>query len=326
MIIRRTNTTVVDFSAAGEAEIESNVMDALNAAIPASPTAISINALVKAKLVYIAPVTSSADTTHFVSSVMIGYGNDYFVGWTAHVLWDAGGASAAPQGGKVIVSDYVSTTGTFTIGATTQLAATDIVLLIHPSVASVGFIGDAAATGAVTTTDTVVSYIKQLVTNQLRVQNSMDFWSPSVEEVQITSAAATLAAMATVTVADLPAGAVVTRAIAMMKFRAMENIHATIANKLDGATVASTSQVIQVADDTPGTYYDAINFVDDQFGLAILGREGGDVIIGDTDISGAGKVDANDGYIFRWLLSKSDQNSINFNDCQFGLRVWYSLE
>jgi len=156
------------------------------------------------------------------------------------------------------------------------------------------------------------------------ILHSMDFWSDPVEEVSVDGDAGTLAAMATVTVADLPTGATIVRAIAMMKFRSIENTNAA-ANKLDGATVDNTSQVIQVADDTPGTYYDAIKFVDDQFGLAGSTREGGDVLIGSVDIAGAGKVDANDGYIFRWLLSNADQDDLNFNDVQFGLRIWYSV-
>lgn len=140
--------------------------NALNAAMPANPTALSANAMLKGQLAYLAPVTSSADTTHFVSSQLIGLGNDYFVGWTAYVSWDAGGGSAAPQGEYRTITDYVSTTGTFTLGAAaTQLSASDIILVIHPMIAALGLIGDTAATGAVTATDTAMAYIKQLVTN-----------------------------------------------------------------------------------------------------------------------------------------------------------------
>jgi len=153
---------------------------------------------------------------------------------------------------------------------------------------------------------------------------SMDFWSDPKEEVQLDGDVAATIALGTVTIADLPAGATIVRAIAMFKFRMIENNNVA-ANKLDGATVANTSQVIQVADDTPGTYYDAINFVDDQFGLAAETREGGDVLIGSVDIAGAGKVDANDGYLFRWLLALADEDYLNFNDVQCGLRIWYSV-
>lgn len=151
----------------------------------------------------------------------------------------------------------------------------------------------------------------------------MDFWSDPQEEVSLAAAAATKT-LPTVTVADLPSGATIVRAIAMFKFRMVENTNAA-ANKLNGATVAGTSQVIQVRDDTPGTWYDAINFVDDQFGIAATTREGGDVCIGSVDIAGAGKVDANDGYNFQWLLGRADLDNLNFNDVQVGLRIWYSV-
>jgi len=152
----------------------------------------------------------------------------------------------------------------------------------------------------------------------------LDFWSDPLEEVQLDGAVAATIALGTVTVADLPAGATIVRAIAMFKFRALENTNAGV-NKLDGATVVNTSQVIQVADDTPGTYYDAINFVDDQFGMAATTREGGDVLIGSIDIAGSGKVDANDGYLFRWLLALADEDFLQFNDVQVGLRIGYSV-
>jgi hypothetical protein len=149
----------------------------------------------------------------------------------------------------------------------------------------------------------------------------MDFWSDSQEELAILQAAGTKA-LPDVTVADLPAGATIVRAIAIFKCRMIENTNGA-ANKLDGATVAATSQVIQVRDDTPGTWRDAINFVDDQFGLAATTREGGDVCMGSVDI--AVEVDGNDTYNFQWLLAKADQDNLNFNDVQVGLRIWYSV-
>ncbi len=173
--------------------------------------------------------------------------------------------------------------------------------------------------------NTIAGYIDAeigtIITSQGRQLFSLDFWSEFDEEVQVAAAAGTLA-LANVTVADLPAGATVVRAIAMFKCRMIENIYAGV-NKLDGATVATTSQVIQVRDDTPGTWRDAINFVDDQFTLADTAREGGDVLIGQVDI--AVEVDGNDTYNFQWLLANADQDFINFNDVQVGLRIWYSV-
>ena len=148
-----------------------------------------------------------------------------------------------------------------------------------------------------------------------------DFWSDPIEEVQIdgTSVTATLPG---VTIDGIPAGATILRAIAMFKFRMVENTNAAV-NKLSDGTAAATSQVIQARDDTPGAWIDAINFVDDQFRLDGETREGGDVCIGSIDISSV--VVGNDGYEFQWLLGKADSDFISFNDVQMGIRVWYSV-
>lgn len=164
--------------------------------------------------------------------------------------------------------------------------------------------------------------IDSLKTSRDRQLFSMDFWSDPMEEVQVAAAAGTLAITPTVTVADLPAGATIVRATAMFKFRMIENTYDGV-NKLDGGTVAATSQVIQVKETAAGAYIDAINFVDDQFTLTALAREGGDVLIGSIDVSA--QVDGNDSYTFQWLLAKADQDFINFNDVQVGLRIFYSV-
>lgn len=170
--------------------------------------------------------------------------------------------------------------------------------------------------------------LDELVSLQLSTTRqlfSMDFWSNPVEEVSVPAGAATLNTLPSVTVADLPAGATIVRAIAMFKARIIENINA-LANSLDGATNPGLSQVIQVKDSGAGVQTDAINFVDNQFGIAAGPlREGGDVLIGSIDISGAGVVDGNDVYAFRWLLAKADVASLNFNDVQTGLRILYSV-
>jgi len=140
----------------------------------------------------------------------------------------------------------------------------------------------------------------------------MDFWSASLEEVQLGDAVAgATVTLPTVTVADLPAGATIVRAIAMFKFRMVENSNVA-ANKLSGA------QEIQIAGSV-----DAINFVADQFTLAAETREGGDVIIGAIDI--ATTVTANGAYAFHWDLALADVASLLFNDVQVGLRIWYSV-
>ncbi len=152
--------------------------------------------------------------------------------------------------------------------------------------------------------------ITALATSQGRMLFSMDFWSLPQEEVALTIAAGDKA-LPSVTVADLPGGATIVRAIAMFKFRMVENHTYAGANMLDGA------QEIQVA-----ASVDAINFVNTQFTLAESTREGGDVIIGIIDI--AATVNANGAYAFHWDLAKALQTGINFNDVQMGIRIWYS--
>jgi len=157
--------------------------------------------------------------------------------------------------------------------------------------------------------------IDGLKTSRDRVLCSMDFWSVPQEEVAVTAGAGDKA-LPDVTVADLPTGATIVRAFAMFKFRMVENTNVA-ANKLDGA------QEIQVRDDSPSAWIDAINFVDDQFTLAANAREGGDVVMGAIDISGT--VDGNDTYNLQWDEAVADLANINFNDIQVGLRIWFSI-
>ena len=149
-----------------------------------------------------------------------------------------------------------------------------------------------------------------------------DFWSQVQQEIQLTATPQTKT-LPGVTLDGLPDGAIINKASAMLKFRILENTNAA-ENGLDGATMPDTSQVIQVADDTPGTYYDAINFVNSQLTIPATTRDGGDVLIGSINISGSGKVDKNDGYLFRWLLAKAKQNNLHLHDVQVGLRVWFA--
>jgi len=68
------------------------------------------------------------------------------------------------------VGDFVDATGTVTTGAFTAACEVgDWVMLLHPSIAMLGALDTAGATGAVTTTDYVMAYIKQIVTNTYRL-------------------------------------------------------------------------------------------------------------------------------------------------------------
>jgi len=162
--------------------------------------------------------------------------------------------------------------------------------------------------------------ISEVQTGIASLASMADFWSDPVEEVQVNAAGVTVT-LPGVVIDRIPVGAAVIRAIAMFKFRMVENTNAT-ANKLNGATLSETSQVLQVRDDALGVWTDAINFADDQFSLEGQTREGGDVCIGSIDISDV--VNGNGGYELRWLLGKADVDFLNFNDVQVGMRVWFT--
>jgi hypothetical protein len=156
--------------------------------------------------------------------------------------------------------------------------------------------------------------------SQARELYTMDFWGDVVEEVAVTGSQSTPAITGgDVVVADLPSGATIVRAIVMMKFRMIENTYAGGVNKLDAASALP----MQVDDSGDTGWLTCIDFVDDAFAMAASTREGGDIIIGDIDV--AARVDGNDTYDFQWLNAKADQNNIQFNDVQMGIRIWYSV-
>jgi hypothetical protein len=143
----------------------------------------------------------------------------------------------------------------------------------------------------------------------------IDFWSDSQEEATVTDIAGDIT-LPDVVINDIPAGAVITRAIAIFKFRIVENTNAG-ANKLNGA------QAIQIRDDSPSAWTDALSFVDDEFGIAATTREGGDAMVGDIDVSGT--VIGDDTYNFQWHDGIADAANMQFNDVQVGLKIWYKI-
>ncbi|MCK9254012.1 MAG: hypothetical protein M0P55_14770 [Clostridiales bacterium] len=154
---------------------------------------------------------------------------------------------------------------------------------------------------------------------QAGIASMVDFWSEPVEEIQINAAGITVT-LPDVAVLGLPSGASVMRAVAMLKFRMVENTNAA-PNRLNGGSVAGTSQVIQARQGASGDWFDAVGFVDGQFGLEGQTREGGDVCFGSMDVS---EVIAGNGILgLRWLLARANADFLNFNDVQAGIRIWY---
>jgi hypothetical protein len=142
----------------------------------------------------------------------------------------------------------------------------------------------------------------------------MDFWSNPQEEASIGSGAADLP-LPSVVVAGIPSGSTFVRAVCMLKMRALENTHASTTNKLNG------NQYVQVKESAAGSYTNCILLVDDLWTVVAATREGGDLVIGNTDVKA--EVDANDTYAFQIDESKADVSSLNLNDVQTGIRVYF---
>ncbi|KKN74863.1 hypothetical protein LCGC14_0386120 [marine sediment metagenome] len=120
-----------------------------------------------AGLFRVGKVTTATSVTVFASTDLIGQDNDAFPGWYVYVLQADNGA---PENETQPMSDYISSTGAITHTAfTVQLAVGDWVVLLHPSIAMLGAVDTSAATGAVTSTDLLMAYVKQLVTNTYRL-------------------------------------------------------------------------------------------------------------------------------------------------------------
>ena len=120
-----------------------------------------------AGLTRVGQVTTATSVTVFEATDLIGQGDDAFAGWYVYVLQSD---NAAPENETQPMSDYVSSTGKVTHTAlTAQLAVGDWVTLLHPSMAMLGAVDTSAATGAVTSTDFLMAYVKQIVTNTYRL-------------------------------------------------------------------------------------------------------------------------------------------------------------
>ncbi len=268
-----------------------------------------------AGLMRVGQVTTATSVTVFASTDLIGQDDDAFDGWYVSVLQ---ADNAAPEGEMKPMSDYVSSTGTITHTAfTQQLAVGDWVVLLRPEIAMLGDVTTSAATGAVTSTDYLMAYVKQLVTNSRRVVHEMVFWS-DVDNLITIDASAGDETLPPVTVAEIPSGAVVLRVIAMIKIGAFEDT-STAENSL----VLAGTEHIQI-DKTGGTYIDAIKLIAGQWLTGANAVRGGDFMIGNIDV--ASEVDGNDTYEMKIENADVTGASLLLRDVQTGLRVYFTLE
>jgi hypothetical protein len=162
-----------------------------------------------------------------------------------------------------------------------------------------------------------VDPIPTITTLMGRQVSSMDFWGDIIEELQLTSALqANLAlAGADVVIAGLPANITLVRVVVMFMCRSIENTNVA-ANKLQGA------QNIQV-NFAGGAFLNAIALADDLFAVALSTREMGTVVIGSIDVKAT--VTGNGTCTFRIDVARADQDNLNFNDYQVGVRVYFTV-
>lgn len=92
----------------------------------------------------VSPTAYMPGPNQFAIAELADFGDTYFVGWEAHVLWDAGGAAAAPQAEHQTVTVYDSGWGgtvwggRFTTAAfTAAVGVGDRILLVHPSLSAI---------------------------------------------------------------------------------------------------------------------------------------------------------------------------------------------
>lgn len=94
-------------------------------------------------------VTRVISPTVFICQGLAGQPAGQFIGYSAEVLIDAGGAGAAPHGEKQLVTAFVTGTGQITIAAgfSVSIAVNDVILLLHPSIASAYNLSGASISG-----------------------------------------------------------------------------------------------------------------------------------------------------------------------------------
>ncbi len=143
--------------------------------------------------------------------------------------------------------------------------------------------------------------------------NIMDFWSDIDSAVTLPADTA----LPDVVIADLPSNATIIRAILMLKYSAKKDTSAS-----DNQITAGT---IQSKETTGGTYVNAINLISGEALVTASTKEGGDVHVGDNDISG----DTSD--ITKNCTVQSAFNgvtttgaSIILYDVQIGIRIYFT--
>jgi hypothetical protein len=145
---------------------------------------------------------------------------------------------------------------------------------------------------------------------------SIDLWSVYEPQVVLSSSAEDID-LPSITIAGLPAGASIVRAVMMFKYR-------TIENTSDGDNGVSGGQNIQVQKEVGGSWVTGIALNGDECFVPATTRETGDVMMGTDDISS--QVPGNGEEInFQWTQAQAADDELYFNDAQIGIRIWFTI-
>jgi hypothetical protein len=161
---------------------------------------------------------------------------------------------------------------------------------------------------------TVVAGDSYQVISNPKAPSNFDYWSSLQQLVQIPAVAADVA-LPDIVVTGLPSTATINRAEVIFAFGGKENTNAA-------ANALTNQQSIQIRINTPGPWTNAITFPAGFFALPLTsGLLGGDAPIGSIDVSSV--VVGNGTYNLQWHNALANFASIDFTDCQVGLRIWY---
>jgi hypothetical protein len=242
--------------------------------------------------------------TSLIDTALIGV-NDYLTGKTVVLLTDV-----AAKEDKVITG-FNSGTGEVTFGAMSAQVAAGVSYIVlniaNPGSSLITVIANVASIK--TQTDKTPKFSFTMVAD----------WSPSQLTVTIPAAAGTLT-LPSVVLAGLPAGATIVKAKAYLTSRLISNTNVA-GNSLNGATVAATSQVVQIQKGA-GAWNDAIVFIDTEFSQAGLVGEGG-IFKPSVDLSAV--ITGNDTYNFQWLLARAQLDAIVLQGVKIAIQVSYTL-
>jgi len=144
----------------------------------------------------------------------------------------------------------------------------------------------------------------------------LDLWSSYSTQVQLTTITGDKI-LPSITIAGLPPGVAIIRAIMIFKYRTIENTNAAV-NGVSGA------QNLQAEKAVGGSWVTGIALGGGECSVPASTRETGDVMMGTDDVSA--QLPANGAVMnFKWASGRATQNNLNFNDVQIGLRVWFMV-